>query len=103
MMIHETTFNGVLTERITDHGDGTGTRTTYNADGTVSTVEPLTGLPVVPPFPPLDALGRMATLSAILHGDVEDWANAAGVPAEHLVHEAQAWAVAATPPVPSLP
>ena len=47
------------------------------------------------PFAPLDALGRMATLSAILHGDVNDWANASGYPTEHLVHEALAWQVAA--------
>jgi hypothetical protein len=47
------------------------------------------------PWPPLDALGRMATLSAVLHADVEDWANASGYPVEHLVHEAQAWQVAA--------
>lgn len=48
-----------------------------------------------PAFPPLDPLGRMATLSAILHADVEDWANASGIPAEHLVHEAEAWSLGA--------
>jgi hypothetical protein len=48
-----------------------------------------------PPFAPLDALGRMATLSAILHDDVDDWANASGYPADHLIHEALAWGVAA--------
>lgn len=48
-----------------------------------------------PAFPPLDPLGRMATLSAILHDDVEDWANASGYPAEHLVHEAEAWSMGA--------
>lgn len=46
-----------------------------------------------PAFPPLDALGRMATLSAVLHDDVGDWANASGIPAEHLVHEAEAWSL----------
>jgi len=46
-----------------------------------------------PALPPLDATGRMATLSAILHGDVDDWANASGYPAAHLIHEAQAWAL----------
>jgi hypothetical protein len=50
---------------------------------------------VPPAFPPLDPLGRMATLSAILHADVEDWANASGIPAEHLVHEAEAWSLGA--------
>jgi len=46
-----------------------------------------------PAFAALDALGRMATLSAILHGDVDDWANASGYQAAHLIHEAQAWAL----------
>jgi hypothetical protein len=46
-----------------------------------------------PAFPPLDALGRMATLSAVLHDDVGDWANASGIPAAHLVHEALAWSL----------
>ncbi len=46
-----------------------------------------------PTFPPLDPLGRMATLSAILHADVADWANASGIPAEHLEHEALAWSL----------
>jgi hypothetical protein len=53
--------------------------------------------PDLPPFPPLDALGRMATLSAILHDDVEDWANASGYPVEHLIHEALAWEAASQP------
>ena len=46
-----------------------------------------------PTFPPLDALGRMATLSAILHADVEDWARASGYESAHLVHEAEAWSL----------
>lgn len=46
-----------------------------------------------PAFPPLDPLGRMATLSAILHDDVADWANASGYSAEHLEHEALAWSL----------
>jgi hypothetical protein len=37
---------GVLVESTVDNGDGTGTRTTYNADGTVDSVEALTDLPV---------------------------------------------------------
>lgn len=37
---------GVLVESTVDNGDGTGTRTTYNADGTVATVEVLDSLPV---------------------------------------------------------
>lgn len=31
-----------------DNGDGTGTRTTYLPDGTIDTVEQLTGLPIPP-------------------------------------------------------
>lgn len=34
-----------------DNGDGTGTRTTYTPDGTVDTVEQLTGLPIPEPEP----------------------------------------------------
>ena len=37
---------GVLVESTVDNGDGTGTRTTYNADGTVASVEVLDDLPV---------------------------------------------------------
>ena len=51
--------NGNVVEQTVDNGDGTGTRTTYDADGTVDTVEQLTGLPVVvvplPTDPLLDA------------------------------------------------
>ena len=46
-------------ERITLNGDGTGTRTTYDSDGNVTSVEQLTGLAVVvvplPTDPLLDA------------------------------------------------
>ena len=43
-----------LVEQTVDHGDGTGTRTVYDADGNVTSVEQLTGLPVVPlPTDPL--------------------------------------------------
>lgn len=45
---------GRLVERTIDHGDGTGTRTTYRPDGTVDTVEQLTGLPIPEPEPPAD-------------------------------------------------
>ena len=44
-----------LVEQIVDNGDGTGTRTTYDADGNVTSVEQLTGLPV-PPLPTDDLL-----------------------------------------------
>lgn len=38
------------------HGDGTGTRTTYDATGQVTNAEQLTGLPYDPPTVPDDAL-----------------------------------------------
>jgi len=51
--------NGVLVEETVDNGNGTGTRTVYDADGNVTSVEQLTGLPVVvvplPTDPLLDA------------------------------------------------
>ena len=43
---------GNIVEQIIDNGDGTGTRTTFHADGTVDTVEQLTGLPIPPPPEP---------------------------------------------------
>ncbi len=45
-MVTSEYFDGVLVTEIVDHGDGTGTRTTYRPDGTVDTVEQLTGLPI---------------------------------------------------------
>jgi hypothetical protein len=82
-----------LVGTVDDNGDGTGLVRTYNSDGTVATEAVLTDLPIQPAFPPLDPLGRMATLSAILHDDVEDWANASGYSVEHLIHEAEAWSI----------
>lgn len=47
------TYNqGQLVEALVDNGDGTGVRTTFHADGTVDTVEQLTGLPIPAPPPP---------------------------------------------------
>ncbi len=48
-MRYNETYNpdGRLIEQVIDRGDGTGTRTTYNDDGTVQHVEQITGLPVV--------------------------------------------------------
>ena len=49
----------ILVEQTVDNGDGTGVRTVYDADGNVTSVEQLTGLPVVvvplPTDPLLDA------------------------------------------------
>lgn len=44
-------------------------------------------------WPALDTIGRMATLSAILHNDAQDWSNATGIPIAHLEHEALAWSL----------
>ena len=52
-------LNGVLIERTVtqDNGDGTGTRTTFDADGNVMSTEQLSGLPIpVPPPPDLDTV-----------------------------------------------
>jgi hypothetical protein len=52
-MSSSTTFtDGRLVEQTVDNGDGTGTRTTFHPDGTVDTVEQLTGLPIPPPPEP---------------------------------------------------
>ena len=85
--------HGVLVESTIDHGDGTGTRTTYNADGTVASAETITGLPVAS-FPPLDATGALATL-LVVEGvlSLQDAANAVHEEPAHLEHEAQAWAL----------
>jgi hypothetical protein len=88
--------HGVLVESTVDHGDGTGTRTTYNADGTVASTETVTGLPPAgPPFPPLDATGALATL-LVVEGVLllSDAAAALHEEEAHLIHEAEAWEVA---------
>ena len=61
--------DGVLIERTVDHGDGTGTRTTFHADGTVDTVEQLTGLPIPPPPEPdplVDLQDQLAAQQALI-------------------------------------
>jgi hypothetical protein len=77
-----------------DNGDGTGQVLHFDDDGTLVRTEMLTGLPVVPPFPPLDAAGALATL-LVVEGvlDIDDAANAIHEQPAHLEHEAQAWAL----------
>lgn len=81
-MTTEITFEGLLTERVIDNGDGTGTRTVFDADGNVTSVEQLTWLPI-PVEPEPTAEERLATLIAAL-GDaqsleeIRDAAAAAG-------------------------
>jgi len=45
-MVTSEYFDGVLAAEIIDHGDGTGTRTTYDVAGNETSVEQLTGLPI---------------------------------------------------------
>lgn len=52
-----------------DNGDGTGTRTTFDADGNVTSVEQLTDLPIPQPPEPSDAekiASLQATVDALL-------------------------------------
>ncbi len=58
--------NGNVIEQTVDNGDGTGTRTRYHADGTVDTVEQLTGLPIPEPEPPDPMAEMQATIDALL-------------------------------------
>lgn len=65
--------NGILIEQTVDNGDGTGTRTTFDADGNVESVEQLTGLPIpVEPEPdPVEVLqaqvqAQQETIDALL-------------------------------------
>ena len=74
--------NGNIVEQTVDNGDGTGTRTTYDADGNVTSVEQLTGLPV-PVEPEPTAEERLQTLLAALTDaqsleEIRDAAAAAG-------------------------
>jgi hypothetical protein len=56
---------GVLAWEVLDRLDGTGTRTTYAADGTVASTEELSGLPIPDPPEPT-AEERIAQLEAII-------------------------------------
>jgi hypothetical protein len=94
MSNREVWFEGVLIERTVNNNDGTGTHTTFDADGNVTSETALTGLPIIPPFDPLDATGALATL-LVVEGvlDIDDAANAIHEEPAHLEHEAQAWAL----------
>jgi hypothetical protein len=56
--------DGWLAEREIDNGDGTGTRTTFDADGNVESVEQLTDLPIPEPPPPDPMADMQAQLAA---------------------------------------
>ncbi len=72
--MNETHFrDGNIIEQTVDNGDGTGTRTTFHLDGTINTVEQLTGLPIpVEPEPdPVEVLqaqvqAQQETIDALL-------------------------------------
>jgi YD repeat-containing protein len=54
-----------MVEQTVDNGDGTGTRTVYDSNGNVTSVEQLTGLPIPEPPEPT-AEERLASLVAAL-------------------------------------
>lgn len=58
--------NGNIVAQTVDHGDGTGTRTTFDADGNVESVEQLSGLPIPEPPPPDPIAEMQATIDALL-------------------------------------
>ena len=69
--------DGVLIERTVDHGDGTGTRTTFHPDGTINTVEQLSGLPIPQPEPP-DPIDTLTAQLAAQNATIEALLNALG-------------------------
>ena len=58
--------NGHVISQTVDNGDGTGTRTTFDADGNVESVEQLSGLPIPEPPPPDPIAEMQATIDALL-------------------------------------
>ena len=91
--ISEFTHNGTLTHIIVNNGDGTGTKTFYNPDGSILSIENLTNLESIT-FLPLDATGALATLLVVLGTlTLEDASAALHEEPEHLIHEAEAWSL----------
>ena len=76
-MTHETFDAGVLVERITDHGDGTGTLERFDEHGNVTHVEEVTGLPVIDPdaVSEDEARARAVALAMALLEDPERFAT----------------------------
>ena len=62
MTITPTILDGVVVSELADHGDGTGTRTYFAPDGTVTSTEAVTDLPI--PVPDQEA--RIADLETRL-------------------------------------
>jgi hypothetical protein len=84
--------NGVLISEVIDNGDGTGTVTFFNADGTVLSTETLTDL--VLHNLPLDPVGALATL-LVVEGvtDLTSAADVVRLPEQALIDEAVAWSL----------
>jgi hypothetical protein len=77
-----------------DNGDGTGQVLHFDDDGTLVRTDALVGLPIVPPFPPLNATGALATLLVVENVlSIDDAANAIHEEPAHLIHEAESWSV----------
>jgi hypothetical protein len=77
-----------------NNGDGTFTVTRYASDGTIVSVDTLTGLPIEPLYPPLDPTGALATLLVVLNVvPLADAANAIHEEQAHPVAEAEAWSL----------
>jgi len=62
--------NHNIVERIVDHGDGTGTRTTYDEHGNETSVEQVTGLPI--PEPVAEPTDPVALLVSALRDPLAD-------------------------------
>lgn len=62
--MNESTYTaGILVEQTIDHGDGTGTRTTYAPDGTILTTETVELPPTPDPEPtPEDRIAALEDL-----------------------------------------
>jgi hypothetical protein len=93
-MNYSNTYADGTRQTFVDNGDGTGTRTDYAADGSVTSTETVTGLPVFV-YPPLDPTGALATLLVVTGAlELADAANAIHEEPAHLVAEAEAWSLA---------
>ena len=87
-------FEGNLVEELIDNNDGTGRLIKYKTDGSVNSEDSVTGLDIYPKYLPLDSTGALATLLVVLNiVPIQDAANAIHEEPDHLIAEAQAWAL----------
>lgn len=92
---------------ITDNGDGTYsvpgiTIETESLDAAIAAFDAMAPGDWTEPVrtEPLDPVGALATLLVVVGTlDVQDAANAVGLTPDDLIAEAQAWAIASSPPV----